>query len=534
MGLLEWSQMKRPFRAGVLCLLVLHLSVPVFSSSDGRSMFLRILVVRNLSLAEQILQELNRGASFADLAREHSIDRSAVDGGYLGSISPTRMNREFQQAAESLEPGAHSSIFRSGYDYALLYRMPAGFQERARGLEEEGDRLREQGEWDRAIETYRKALDLDPNFAEALAKLGSSYARAGKIAEARTAFFQAYRLAPDSSRVLYGFGKFLVSQGQLRTAEGHLRRAADLDPDLTQLAAVEISAGQVEQALKQNPQDPKLLILKSRLSFERGDLELSSAVLDKVDRKHLEISLSLRLAEQLFWLARSEEALSFLNRLDLNPDEKEEAARILIRFKYNDEGERILKSLSSSSAQLKLVNLYGNQSRFLEAKEVLERVTARDPGNWDALYYLGSTLNSLDQFDEASIALLEALRLRPGQEEVFHQLADVNSRSGQMGTALEWLDKGIRLHPDSFLLHLEKGRILMKGKEISGALEHLQKALAQRPDHVETHYLLGRLHHRLKDPATARNYFDRFDVLQKRKPKSSRKPGMRKIDPSLP
>ncbi len=45
---------------------------------------------------------------------------------------------------------------------------------------------------------------------------------------------------------------------------------------------------------------------------------------------------------------------------------------------------------------------------------------------------------------------------------------------------------------------------------------------------------MGRLHHRLKDPATARKYFDRFDLLQKRKPKSSRKPGMRKIDPSLP
>ena len=497
-------------------------------------MFLRILVVRNLSLAEQILQKLNRGASFADLARQHSIDRTAADGGYLGSISLTRMNREFQEAATGLGPGAYSSIFRSGFDYALLYRMPADFQERARRLEEEGDRLREEREWKRAIEVYREALVSDPDFAEAFAKLGSSYARMGKLSEARTAFFRAYRLAPDSGRVRYALGKFLVSQGQLREAAEHLRSAADLDPDLTQLAAVEISAGQVEQALKLTPHDPKLLILKSRLSFERGDLELSSAVLEKVDRNKLDNKLSLRLAEQLFWLAQSDDALTFLNRLDLSPDEQEEAARILIRFKYNDEGERILKSLNSSSAQLKLVNLYGNQSRFPEAKEVLDRVTARDPGNWEAHYYLGSTLNSLDLFDQAAEALLEAMRLRPGQEEVFHQLADVNSRSGQTGKALEWLDKGLKLHPDSFLLHLEKGRILMKGKEIGGALGHLQKALDQRPDHVETHYLLGRLHHRLKDRATARQYFDRFDMLQKRKPKSSRKPGLRKIDPSLP
>ncbi len=497
-------------------------------------MFLRILVVRNLSLAEQILQELNRGASFADLARQHSIDRTAADGGYLGSISLTRMNREFQQAATGLGPGAYSSIFRSGFDYALLYHMPADFQERARRLEEEGDRLRQEGEWKRAIEVYREALERDPNLAEAMAKLGSSYARIGKLAEARTAYFRALRLAPDSGRVRYGWGKFLVSQGQLREAADHLRNAANLDADLTQLAAVEISAGQVEQALKQNPRDPKLLILKSRFSFERGDLELSSAVLEKVDRKKLDNRLGLRLAEQLFWLARSDEALAYLNRLQLNPDEQEEAARILLRFKYNDEGERILKPLSSSSAQLRLVTLYQDQSRFQEAKEVLQRLTARDPGNWEAHYYLGATLNSLDQFDHATEALLEALRLRPGQEEILHQLASAHSRSGQTGKALEWLDKGIELNTDSFLLHLEKGRLLLKGKEIGEALGHLQKALAQNPDHVETHYLLGRLHHRLKDPATARKYFDRFDLLQKRKPKSSRKPGMRKIDPSLP
>ena len=526
--------MRRPFGVGALCFLVLLLSVPAFPYSDGTSMFLRILVVRNEFLAEQILQELVQGASFADLARQHSIDRTAADGGYLGSISLTRMNHEFQQAAEGLEPGTHSSIFPSGFDYALLYRMPADFQEQARRLEEEGDRLRQEREWERAIETYREALESDPNLAAAFAKLGTSYAQLGKLPEARTAYFRALRLAPDSGQVHYGFGKILVSQGQLRQAEDHLRRAADLDPDLTQLAAVEISAGQVEQALKHRPRDPKLLILKSRLSFERGDLELSSAVLDKVDREKLDTELSLRLAEQLFWLARSDEALTFLDRLRLNPAEQEEAARILIRFKYNDEGERILKSLSSSSAQLRLVNLYGNQSRFQEAEEVLQRVTERAPGNWEAHYYLGSTLNSLDQFEQANKALLEALRLQPGQEEIFHQLADVSSRSGQTETALEWLDKGLEQHPDSFLLHLEKGRILMKGKDIGEALGHLRQALKQRADHVETHYLLGRLHHRLKDPATARQYFDRFDMLQKKKPKSSRKPGLRNIDPSLP
>ncbi len=526
--------MRRPFSAGVFCLLVLLVSVPAVPSSDGKSIFLRILVVSNLSLAQQILQELNRGASFANLARRHSIDRTAADGGYLGSISLTRMNREFRQAAAGLGPGAYSSIFRSGYDYALLYRMPADFQERARRLEEEGDRLRQEREWERAIKVYRDALELDPNFAEALAKLGSSYAWVGKLSEARTAFFRAYRLAPDSGRVRYALGKFLVSQGQLREAAEHLRSAADLDPDLTQLAVVEISAGQVERALKLNPHDPKLLILKSRLSFERGDLELSSAVLEKVDRNKLDNKLSLRLAEQLFWLARSDDALTFLNRLDLSPDEQEEAARILIRFKYNDEGERILKPLASSSAQLRLGMLYVDQSRFQDSKEVLQRLTVRDPGNWETHYYLGAALNSLDQFDQATERLLEALRLRPGQEEILHQLSSARSRSGQTGKALEWLDKGIELNPDSFLLHLEKGRILLKGKEAGGALGHLQKALAQNPDHVETHYLMGRLHHRLKDPATARKYFDRFDLLQKRKPKSSRKPGMRKIDPSLP
>lgn len=59
--------------------------------------------------ALDLIRQLNEGADFAELAREHSTDRaSAVDGGELGWITQGRMVEEFERAAWALELNRHS------------------------------------------------------------------------------------------------------------------------------------------------------------------------------------------------------------------------------------------------------------------------------------------------------------------------------------------------------------------------------------------------------------------------------------------
>ncbi|MBO6717592.1 MAG: peptidylprolyl isomerase [Rhizobiaceae bacterium] len=71
--------------------------------------------------ADEIISELDGGADFAELAREHSDDGSAQNGGDLGYFGPGRMVPEFEQASFALEVGQHSAEpVRSQFGYHII------------------------------------------------------------------------------------------------------------------------------------------------------------------------------------------------------------------------------------------------------------------------------------------------------------------------------------------------------------------------------------------------------------------------------
>lgn len=69
----------------------------------------RHIIVTTQEEAAAIIAELDGGADFEELAREHSIDGAAAQGGDLGYFSAGQMVPEFEQAAFAMEVGAHSS-----------------------------------------------------------------------------------------------------------------------------------------------------------------------------------------------------------------------------------------------------------------------------------------------------------------------------------------------------------------------------------------------------------------------------------------
>lgn len=87
--------------------------------------------------AEQLLEQVRKGADFAQLAREHSEDRdSGARGGELGLLSPGGTNSpEFEQAAFSLKAGEVSGIVETAFGYEIIKvdqrsdRRPATFEE---------------------------------------------------------------------------------------------------------------------------------------------------------------------------------------------------------------------------------------------------------------------------------------------------------------------------------------------------------------------------------------------------------------------
>jgi foldase protein PrsA len=70
--------------------------------------------------AEQILAEIKGGGDFAALAKKHSFDPSAGNGGDIGFITKGKMIREFEDVAFSLKKGEVSEVFKTTYGYHIV------------------------------------------------------------------------------------------------------------------------------------------------------------------------------------------------------------------------------------------------------------------------------------------------------------------------------------------------------------------------------------------------------------------------------
>ena len=70
--------------------------------------------------AELVRTELAAGADFAELARQHSRDASARDGGDLGTLKRGELSQEIETEILALQPGAVSRPYRSSLGYHVF------------------------------------------------------------------------------------------------------------------------------------------------------------------------------------------------------------------------------------------------------------------------------------------------------------------------------------------------------------------------------------------------------------------------------
>ena len=76
------------------------------------------------AVAAQLLNEINGGSDFGEVARQHSDDASAKRGGDLGVFTKGVMHKTFEEATLALEVGQHSSVIETPFGYHIIERMP--------------------------------------------------------------------------------------------------------------------------------------------------------------------------------------------------------------------------------------------------------------------------------------------------------------------------------------------------------------------------------------------------------------------------
>ena len=86
------------------------------------------------------------------------------------------------------------------------------------------------GKVDDAIRCHRRALELFPDFVDALVNLGNALAKQERHEEAMASYQRAFALQPQNALILNNMGALLENRGRMDEAVACYRRALELDP----------------------------------------------------------------------------------------------------------------------------------------------------------------------------------------------------------------------------------------------------------------------------------------------------------------
>jgi hypothetical protein len=115
--------------AGVFALLILaSMNANRLYAQAGdasKAMDIGIIVMPTMPDAEKVLEQLNGGTDFAVLAKEKSIDATASDGGYLGTVTPAQLRAELRDALQGHTVGQLTGVVRLPSGFAILKVLPA-------------------------------------------------------------------------------------------------------------------------------------------------------------------------------------------------------------------------------------------------------------------------------------------------------------------------------------------------------------------------------------------------------------------------
>jgi TolB-like protein/Tfp pilus assembly protein PilF len=304
---------------------------------------------------------------------------------------------------------------------------------------------------EKARSLAERALQLQPDLPEAHLALGFSYYYGDNNYEVALKEFEiAQRALPNESEVYLAIGAIQRRQGKWAESTANLEKAATLNPKDTwplqnlainyqRLRNFDAANKTIDRALQIDPHGIGLWSIKAKLAIgEKGELSVGKKLLEKAKSLPMSSEERLKMIGGQANLLLAERKYQEVLQLGASvPDDSFAAVPGSLAFKYFPIGIAH-KALGDDAAA---------RAAFLKAKNILDEQVKQKPDNADLRVQFAKLLAWLGEKDAAIAEAQRAIDLRPESKDAFEgpeiaeQVAQVYTILGDNARAIDLLDE---------------------------------------------------------------------------------------------
>lgn len=361
---------------------------------------------------------------------------------------------------------------------------------------------------ERQVEYFRKAVELDPEFAAARFNLALLYLHRENLEAALCHCNELLQKSPQDVSALLLRAQIYNKQGEARLSIGDLRDASQLAPDSHEvwrdLGALLYQEGQLQESLAAYQKALNAQPANLPTCFEMALVQVSLGYYDEAaENCHRVLKVNPSHARAIFLLGvvrrhqdQREEALEYLLKAEsISPDDPDisaELGSLYLELGNLKEAEKRLGGDAQGPYSLGLAAK--EQQRWEESARYLRGALATESENSVIWTHLGDVLVKQGQLEEAASAYRSAIEQDPDQFNALINLAALYGGLERPDEARELLERAVRLQPGSGLAHLNLALVLESlGQEVEASYHYLA-ALEAGQDNPISYFRLAILY----------------------------------------
>ena len=324
------------------------------------------------------------------------------------------------------------------------------------------------GQYEKAIEAYKRVLEIDPSDIRSLLSTGSSYSATGNDEKAIENYEKAFALRPSEITGIYvnrQYGFQLVKMGNLKKAADTFRKMIATENKASgyeSLAFLAMYQGKLSDAIANFKE--AILILKAEKDVEgeyRGHMFLASAY--RIKGRNADLASELAIANRILSQAPLEPwFISILAKTYARMGKTREASRLLESMSLQAENLTALSAVNRTSrgdeaaislvkGEIALANGRGNEA--IDSLKLSLQLEDNDMGSLESLAFayrkIGKPQEAARKYQEISAILSLGREAQEYWLLAHYELAKIYRELGDAQKAKEYYEKLFRIWKDA-------------------------------------------------------------------------------------